>query len=387
MPLSASAKAAVLPLVVLSAAFAGCSTTETPTGSGHAAGPVSVSSSDSACTLSASQAPSGVVTFAVKNDGSQVTEFYLYGEDGLRIVGEVANIGPGITRDLVVTAAPGSYVAACKPGMTGDGIRSDFTVTDSGAAAPVAGAETQAAVAAWAAYVRDETALLLNGTRGFAVAYVAGRDAEARRLYAPVRMHWEAIEPVAESFGDLDPKLDLREADLEPGQRWTGWHRIEKDLWPPEGHRDEMTPKQRKQMAEQLVADTVTLQRRVADLTYTPDQLGNGAKELMDEVATGKVTGEEEAWSHTDLYDFQANVTGARTAFKALEPIVREREVDLADQLNTRFDQVQAVLDLHRRGDGFVLYTALTPAQVRQLARAVDAVGEPLSRLTAVVVS
>ena len=37
---------------------------------------------------------------------------------------------------------------------------------------------------------------------------------------------------MAESFGDLDPKMDAREADLEPGQTWTGWHRIEKDLWP-----------------------------------------------------------------------------------------------------------------------------------------------------------
>ena len=37
---------------------------------------------------------------------------------------------------------------------------------------------------------------------------------------------------MAESFGDLDPMMDAREADLEEGQKWTGWHRIEKDLWP-----------------------------------------------------------------------------------------------------------------------------------------------------------
>ena len=44
------------------------------------------------------------------------------------IVGEVENIGPGLTRELSVTVASGAYVTACKPGMTGAGIRADFTV-------------------------------------------------------------------------------------------------------------------------------------------------------------------------------------------------------------------------------------------------------------------
>lgn len=91
----------------------------------------------------------------------------------------------------------------------------------------------------------------------------------------------------------------------------------------PEVHAPDQRP--RTQVAKRLAADTEQLERRVADLTYPPDQLGNGAKELMDEVATGKVTGEEEAWSHTDLYDFQAYLTGARVAFDALAPIVRVR--------------------------------------------------------------
>ena len=72
----------------------------------------------------------GTLTFDVKNDGSQVTEFYLLGEDGLRIVGEVENIGPQLSRELVVNAPAGSYVTACKPGMKGDGIRADFTVSE-----------------------------------------------------------------------------------------------------------------------------------------------------------------------------------------------------------------------------------------------------------------
>lgn len=191
---------------------------------------------------------------------------------------------------------------------------------------------------------------------------------------------------MAESFGDLDPRLDLREADLEEGQAWTGWHRIEKDLWPPSSGYTPMGQTERSEMAEMLVADTQELFDRVQDLTFNPDQLGNGAKELLDEVATGKVTGEEEIWSHTDLWDFQANVDGARIAFEVLQPALQTKDQALAELLTARFAALEALLDLYRNGDGFVLYSDLTPSQVKELSDGVNALSEPLSQLTAAVV-
>jgi len=376
-------------LILLSAAalaLAAC----TENTSATSAGAITVTSTDDTCEVAAVDAPSGTLAFNVTNRGSQVTEFYLLADDGLRIVGEVENIGPGLTRDLVLLAQPGSYFTACKPGMVGDGIRAGFTVTDSGT--PVTptgeiGDQLAAATTGYAAYVKDQTAQLVTDTDAFVAAYLAGDDDQARALYAPTREHWERIEPVAESFGDLDPKLDLREADLEVGQEWTGWHRIEKDLWPPAKGYTPMTQKQRRDLADQLLADTAVLNDRVQDLEFTPDQLSNGAKELLDEVATGKVTGEEEIWSHTDLWDFQANLDGARVAFEGLKPVVEQKNPELATELTKRFKELQRQLDQYRDGDGFVLYTQLTPGQVKDLAAAVDAVSEPLSRLTTTVVS
>ena len=101
---------------------------------------VTVTSTASECSLSTASAPSGTLTFRVTNGGSDITEFYLLGADGSKVVGEVEDIGPGLTRDTVVQAPAGSYVTACKPGMTGDGIRAPFTVTDSGTSiAPASG--------------------------------------------------------------------------------------------------------------------------------------------------------------------------------------------------------------------------------------------------------
>lgn len=379
--------------VLLAAALGACTDNSSGTdASGSDGDPkhLSVTSTADTCDVSATEAPSGNLIFTVKNDGDQVTEFYLLGADGVRIVGEVENIGPGLQRDLVVRAEPGEYVTACKPGMTGDGIRGALTVTDAGTGTASSGDMAQleaAATAQYKAYVQQQAAALLAGTKAFADAYRSGQDDVARDLYASTRTYWESIEPVAESFGDLDPRLDLREADLEEGQEWTGWHRIEKDLWPPDdGTATPATPAERQQFADQLVADTQELVNRINQLEFSTDQMGNGAKELLDEVATGKVTGEEEAWSHTDLWDFQANVDGARIAYQALRPIVVVKDSALAATLDARFAALQSELDKYRSGNGFVVYTTLTPDQVRQLADSVSALGEPLSNLTATVV-
>jgi iron uptake system component EfeO len=354
---------------------------------------VNVTSSDDACDLSAEAAPSGRLVFKVKNTGSKVTEFYLYAADGKRIVGEAENIGPGLTRSLVVNAPAAKYVPACKPGMTGSGIRGTFTVTESGEksnASAVVQEQVEAANDQYHAYVEDEAGQLLTGTRQFVAAYKAGDDSKARSLYAATRVHWERIEPVAESFGDLDPKMDAREADLEEGQKWTGWHRLEKDLWPPkDAAYTALTKTERATYADQLMADTRTLHGRIEKLGFTVDQIGNGAKSLLDEVATGKVTGEEEIWSHTDLYDFQANVDGARVAYEGLRPVLKVKSPTLDTELEQRFAALQTLLDQYRTGSGdaagFVSYEKLSDAEVKQLSDAVNALSEPLSQLTAAV--
>jgi iron uptake system component EfeO len=285
---------------VLVVPLSACSLTESNKSAAQGGqGTINVESSADKCDLTTAKAPSGNVVFKVKNTGNEVTEFYLYGEDGMRIVGEIENVGPGLSRDLVVRAAPGKYVTACKPGMKGQGIRDAFTVSDSGKNLQIKGvdqATIDQATAQYAAYVRDQSQELEDQATQFVAAYESGDAAKARELFPHARGHYERIEPVAESFGDLDPELDLREADLEKGQEWTGWHRIEKDLWPPgKGYRT-LDSAGRKKYGDNLLANTKKLNARVQKLDYTVDQIGNGSKGLLDEVAASKITGEEDTW-------------------------------------------------------------------------------------------
>ena len=372
-------------------ALAGCVPNNPVTTTDASATSLTVDSSADACTVSAATAPSGTLSFSVTNSGDEVTEFYLLADDGLRIVGEVENIGPGIERTLVVIAKPGDYFTVCKPGMIGAGVgKTAFTVTDSGA--DLSGGDiaeqVEVANANYKSYVKDQVENLVVGTEEFAEAYIAGDDDTARSLYAPTRVFWERIETVAESFGDLDPRMDLREADLEEGQEWTGWHAIEKDLWPADAEAGfaAYTPEKREALATQLVEDTNTLYADVQELEFTLDQQANGAIGLLAEVAEGKVTGEEEFWSHTDLWDFQANIDGAKVLYDGVRDILIEKDADLADQLDAEFEQLQALLDAQRDGDGFTLYTELTEDEIRAFSDQVNALGEPLSKLTGALV-
>ncbi|WP_426594635.1 iron uptake system protein EfeO [Cellulomonas sp. McL0617] len=391
--LTAAALAAlVLPLA------AGCVSNDTAGASASAsAGAITVTSTADACDVSAATAPSGNVQFSVTNAGNDVTEFYLLSDDGLRVVSEVENIGPGLSRDLVVQVKPGTYFTACKPGMVGDGIRSPFTVTDSGAQVGPTGDtadQLTAASAQYLAYVKDQVGALLTSTQAFADAYGTGDDAKAESLYADARSHYERVEPVAESFGELDPKLDAREADVEAGQTWTGWHMIEKDLWQPTADANggvayvPLTPDQRTAAAADLVSNTQALADEVTSPTFTLEafQIANGAKGLLDEVAASKVTGEEEIWSHTDLWDFQANVEGAKVAYEVLGDVVVAQDPDLAKQLDTRFAETFALLAAQGSFDsGFTYYDKLTPDEIKAFASSVDALSEPLSQLTTTV--
>ena len=361
-------------------ACGGSDSDEGTPGSGGA-GAIKVEASDTDCKVARTEAPAGTVEFAVTNKGSQVNEFYVYAKDG-RVVGEVENITPGLTRSFKVELTePGTYETACKPGMKGEGIRADFTVTGSSSATGAAGSDEKlaAADAAYEKYVAHEADELLENTEAFTAAVKAGDVARAKSLYAKARGPWEEIEPVAESFGDLDPKIDGREDVVEEGMAFTGYHRLEKDLWKDGLQKDSGA------VADQLLADVDQVVAKAKAVELNPLQLANGSKALLDEMATGKVTGEEERYSHTDLYDFAANFEGSKQAVAALRPALQERDPELLKAIDARFADLDAELDRHRTGDGFVAYTQLSDAQVKQLTVTLDAVSEQVAKVAGVV--
>ncbi|MEV0747980.1 MULTISPECIES: iron uptake system protein EfeO [unclassified Streptomyces] len=347
---------------------------------GKGEGAVQVVAKDDSCDVSKTKLPAGHVELAVENKGSKVTEVYVLFPDD-RIVAERENIGPGTKATITAEIKAGSYEIACKPGMKGHGIRQKIEV--SGGKAAERSPEMDKAVAAYRTYVQAQADETLPKVKVFTDAVAAGDLEAAKKAYADSRIGWERTEPVAESFGDIDPKVDVREDGLEDGQKWTGWHRLEKALW-----QDKKLGAEEKALAPTLYKDLLDWQKRVGTAEITPTSMANGAKELLDEVATGKVTGEEERYSHTDLVDFKANVEGAEKSYELLKTIAAKNDAALTSTLDKRFAALNTLLDKYRTDKSsyeFTSYEKVGKADRKELSDAVNALAEPLSRLAAAV--
>jgi iron uptake system component EfeO len=329
---------------------------------------------DAGCVPNTAKAPAGPITFDVENAGtSKVTELEVL--DGETILGEVENLSDGLSGSFSLTLEKGEYTLYCPGGDEEKG-----TLTVSGELTAANSPQVEAAIAQYRKYLEENTAKLAATTEPFVEAVIAGAVEEAKSLYPAARIPYERIEPVAESFGSLDPRIDARENDV-PASEFEGFHRIEKALW-VEDTIDGMAP-----VAKQLLADVEELQQKVRTVELQAVQIANGANELLGEVSASKITGEEERYSHTDLVDFEANVEGAETAFEAVEPLLSEKDPKLAKEIEASFEDVYASLKPYRRGDGFVSYTELSKADTRKLAQEIDALAEELSQVPAQIVS
>jgi iron uptake system component EfeO len=365
---------AVLAIVACSLAITGlaaCGSDESSSGGG--AKKVSVSLGAKGCEPADLKADAGPATFEVKNEGKgSLNEMEVL--KGALILGERENITEGLTSRFSLNLKPGTYDISCNDGSNHDPT-GKLTVTGS---APPAKANKQldAAAERYASYVQVQTDRLVTATTAFAAAVEAGDVAKAKATYQPARVYYERVEPVAESFGDLDPRIDARVNDVEKGQKWTGFHPIEQALY-EKGTLAGTAP-----LAKRLVTDTKELQRKVKSASYEPTQLANGAVELLNEVSKSKITGEEERYSHTDLTDFKANVDGADAAFVLLRPALAKRDAKLADTVTARFAALNSELAPYRiKGDIYENYAKLDQAQRRKLSQAVDALAQPLAQV------
>jgi iron uptake system component EfeO len=368
----------VLPCVVL---LASCGGASKPAASGTATasspaktGPrtVEIKLTDAGCDPASIKLDAGRTTFRVTNGGTgRVSELEVL--SGARVLGEKENLVAGLSGSFTLDLQPGQYTLSC-PGGTSDAagvVTVGGTATASSTDPLLAGA-----VAGYQRYVTTQAKELVKRVQSFVDAVKAGDVEKAKAQFAAARVPYETIEPVAESFGNLDPDIDARVNDVEKGQQWTGFHRIEKALW------EDNSTKGLGPVADKLLADVQTLETKARTLTYKPDELANGANGLLAEVASSKISGEEDRYSHTDLSDFEANVNGAQTTFGLLAPVLRAKDAALASDIDSRFDAVQKELATLKQGDAYPNYDTVDDAERKQLSVLVAGLAKPLARIS-----
>ncbi len=225
-------------------------------------------------------------------------------------------------------------------------------------------------------YVSEQVDELVSDTDSFVAAIKAGDVERAKALFAPTRMHYEAIEPIAELFSDLDVSIDSRADDYEHAEAdpaFPGFHRLEYGLWETNST-EGLDP-----VADKLLADVKELQSRIEGLTFPPEVVVAGAGVLMEEVAATKISGEEDRYSRTDLWDFRGNVDGSQKIVELVRPLVTDQEFLV--KIDGNFATVDEILAKYQEGDGYVAYDHLTDSDRVTLSGAINTLAEDLSTL------
>ncbi len=356
----------VLIAAVAVAAAACSSSSDTSSGNNSSAAPTSGANGVSAvnitlaneagkdsCKIDNASVPAGPVTFNVANKSAPgINEVELVKDQ--RILGEKENLAPGLDPvSFTVTLDGGKYQVYC-PGAATEFV--DFTVTGQAAATPAGSTQTILAQGTkdYAAYVINQINLLNDSVRQLDAAVQSGNVNEAKTAYAKARPYYERSESSVEGFvlpgfavddnaGNLDYLIDMRESTpVDEKVGWKGFHAIERDLWG-----GGITPETKTQSTE-LVGNVGKLVEVVKTLQYKPEDLANGAADLLEEVQNTKITGEEEQFSHIDLVDFAGNVEGAQQAYASLRPGLQKIDPTLVTQIDEQFKSVQTTLDGYR---------------------------------------
>ncbi|MBV6819201.1 EfeM/EfeO family lipoprotein [Rahnella sp. PD12R] len=348
------------------------------------------SAADGTCVVDHDSAKAGPVTFNVVNKtATSITELELLSNN--RILGEKENLAPGLPAvKFTLTLDGGKYQIYC-PGAKRELI--DFTVTGKSAAQPQGSTATILAQGTkdYATYVNGVVDAMVVAVNRLKADIDAGDLATAKADYAKARPFYERIESDVNGFilpgfkatdnaGNLDYLIDMRASNLDPKAGWHGFHAIERDLF----GQGKITA-ETKQTATELQQNVVRLDALTKALTYKPEDLANGAADLLEEVQNTKINGEEEAFSHFDLVDFAGNVEGAQQAFAYLQPGLEKIDPELTKQVATQFAAVHDMLETYRDPKvpgGYKYYTAeLKASDAAKLSRTIQALQEPLSKI------
>jgi iron uptake system component EfeO len=275
---------------------------------------------------------------------------------------------------LVLAATLALAAAACSSDSSDSGADSPAT----SAGAPVVDETALAtAIESYRSYVIGQVAQMQADAKVFTDAVRAGDLPAAQAAYAPSRQTWERIEPVAGLVEELDGKLDARVDDFEgeDDPEFTGWHRLEYIIF------DQETTDGAAQFADQLDEDLQTLADEITDVDFDAEVVAVGPSELIAEVSEGKITGEEDRYSGTDLWDFAANVEGADQVMKVLRPMLQKADPELLADIDDAFDELEGELAPYKDGSAWKAYATLTESNKEQMQASLGELAELLAEV------
>jgi iron uptake system component EfeO len=177
-----------------------------------------------------------------------------------------------------------------------------------------------------------------------------GGDLEAaQRAYLVARPPYEQIELYAAAFEDIDLAIDGRPYHFEGGETnpdFEGFHRIEAQLF-RDGDMAAATP-----VTAALIERVEALQRALEEpARFSAPLAFDGMINLADEVASKKISSEEETWSNRSMMIFRDNWLGIASQYEPYADLVAKESEAAARSVDGALQVALTSLDGHFTGD------------------------------------
>lgn len=360
-------------LIVAAAAFYYASRSAGQRHAAVGAGEVRVDILANRCEPNALEVPAGPARFRIVNRSDRAVEWEIL--DGVLVVEERENIAPGLSQVINATLAPGDYAITCGLLSNPRGTLKVLPTAASEAASKAGPTLTQfvGPLSEYRVYLNQQSRLLLQGIASLQEALAAGDLSQAKAAYAAARLPYQRLAATAQRFAELDNRLNARADYYEQRERdpaFGGFHRIEQDLFAA-GSTAGLAP-----VAARLQQDATALRDAVLGQSLPPEQLSGNAARLLYNLASTRISGEEERYSQLVLPGFAANLEGTRKVIELLRPLLSKGHQDLQQRLDA---QVQALAEA--LGDQQGSYASLTDADRDHIAKAAQALGDSLDQV------
>ena len=315
--------------------------------------PADIEVSTTSCGASWPLSPDGALDTSVRNVGNAVLRVDLVDAASSELFTSVTALAPGSSQRLRISLPDGSYHLACswQPGVPA--LHSpDRRVSSSKAAHGhplllLSATEIQSAARAYGMQLNRRTQVLARDVADLATAVRGGDAARQRTLW--LTAHTDYLQLGGTTASTVTGiALDGLPAspDAVQDQAFTGFHRVEYLLWNG-GSRAQLET-----ATARLVTDVAALQGIAHHGGVQTAQLVLSCRTGLQSAADVTLTGRDDFGSHSGLASLAAQVDGARLIVQALQPMLAQRNPDLASRTQSGLAALAAWLDGVRRTDG-----------------------------------
>ena len=319
-------------LLVLSACAGGTShgTTERPSTAAPPSGGTRVTVSVGQCGAGWTGSAAGPQHFTLVNTDTRAGEVSLTDARTGAVYADVEPLGPGTSDALTITLGPGTYRFICsmedEDNIAGSAVSVTGRLPAGQIALPPVRPVTQAdlipATKAYETYVRGQIPGLIEQVDAMNSAVLSGDRPAAERAWLAAHLEYERLGAAYDAFGDLDGEINGLPAGPDD-HRWTGFHRVERDLWsaaPVSSARAD---------ADALASAVTRLRSQMATGQIDPLQISIRAHEITENALQFTLTGRTDFGSGSALATVQANLDGTATVLELLRPLLTGRYAQL----------------------------------------------------------